>query len=61
MSDELKKQALVSGKENNVVGTPGRGVGTPGRSPARMKAQPLVNSAALGQAQEEEECLNCGA
>lgn len=49
MNEDLKKQA---GKEN---------VGTPGRSPARIKAQPLVNSMALGQAQEEEECLNCGA
>lgn len=54
MSEDLKKKAVIAGKENN--GTPTR----PGYSPARVKAQPLVDSAALGQT-EEEECLNCGA
>lgn len=52
LSEEMKKKAVVSGREK---------IGLPTQSPARIIAQPLVNNATLGQAEEEEECLNCGA
>lgn len=51
-AEEAKKNGVLASKENTL---------TPGRSPARFKAEPLVKSSALGQAEEEEECLNCGA
>lgn len=52
MSEELKKQAVISGKDKN---------GLPTQSPARIMAQLLVNKSTLGQAEDDEECLNCGA
>lgn len=55
LSQDLKEKATIADGKENVVKSL-----TPSRSPVRMKAQPLVNSAALGQT-EEEECLNCGA
>jgi len=61
LSQDLKAKATLSpssvgGKENMANSSL-----MTSRSPARMKAQPLVNNAVLGQAEEEEECLNCGA
>eukprot|EP00934_Nitzschia_sp_Nitz4_P004663 Nitzschia sp. Nitz4//scaffold33_size148984//118528//121159//NITZ4_002944-RA/size148984-processed-gene-0.144-mRNA-1//1//CDS//3329548475//4653//frame0 len=53
----VDKEALAEGNrkalqaKENVVGA----------SPARMPAKPLVTTSALGQAEPEEECLNCGA
>jgi len=46
LNEQMKKQATIS------LVTP---------SPARIVAQPLVNNAILGQAEDDEECLNCGA
>jgi ribonucleoside-diphosphate reductase alpha subunit len=59
ITEDAKKKADIaaSAKEQALTGTPTR----PGYSPARIKAQPLVSGAALGQAEDEEECLNCGA
>lgn len=52
LSEDLKKQAAISGRDK---------IGLPTQSPARIIAQPLVNNATLGQPEDDEECLNCGA
>jgi ribonucleotide reductase alpha subunit len=56
LSQDMKNKASISGGKENVVNSL-----TASQSPARIKAQPLVNSAVLGLASDEEECLNCGA
>ena len=52
VSEDLKKQAAILARDK---------IGLPTQSPARIIAQPLVNNAILGQADDDEECLNCGA
>jgi ribonucleoside-diphosphate reductase alpha subunit len=61
LAEDTKKKAVITpGKENNTLGN------VTNKTPELSKivipeAKPLVDSAALGQAEVEEECLNCGA
>ena len=64
LAEDTKKKAVVTpGKEN------GKLEDSTNKTPVKEgvakanipEAKPLVDSAALGQAEVEEECLNCGA
>eukprot|EP00531_Pseudo-nitzschia_arenysensis_P021425 CAMPEP_0116155022 /NCGR_PEP_ID=MMETSP0329-20121206/22090_1 /TAXON_ID=697910 /ORGANISM="Pseudo-nitzschia arenysensis, Strain B593" /LENGTH=767 /DNA_ID=CAMNT_0003652037 /DNA_START=180 /DNA_END=2483 /DNA_ORIENTATION=+ len=59
LAAETKKKASVSGKENKTANIPP--METLKKKKPILEAKPLVDSATLGQAEEEEVCLNCGA
>ncbi|KAG7346319.1 ribonucleoside-diphosphate reductase [Nitzschia inconspicua] len=60
LAEDTKKKALITpGKENNTLGNLTNK--TPELAKIIPEAKPLVDSAALGQVEDEEECLNCGA
>jgi ribonucleotide reductase alpha subunit len=51
VADQLKKKATIADKENIMVST----------TSVKLGVKPLVDNSALGQTEEEEECLTCGA
>jgi ribonucleotide reductase alpha subunit len=51
VADQLKKKAILADKENSKVST----------TNVISGVKPLVDKSALGQTEEEEECLTCGA
>jgi ribonucleotide reductase alpha subunit len=60
LAEDTKKKAVVTpGKENASANSLNRTPDRPGKH--IPEAKPLVDSAALGQADDEEVCLNCGA
>lgn len=60
-ADTKKKATISSGKENTKATNIPPMETLKGKKPMLMEAKPLVDSATLGQAEEEEVCLNCGA
>lgn len=59
LAEDTKRKAVVTpGKENNTLGNVTNKTPDAKNIP---EAKPLVDSAALGQAEDEEVCLNCGA
>merc|ERR1712087_212144 len=56
LAAETKKKASVSGKENKTANIPP--METLKKKKPILEAKPLVDSATLGQAEEEEVCLN---
>jgi ribonucleotide reductase alpha subunit len=60
LAEDTKKKAVVTpGKENASANSLNKTPDRPGKH--IPEAKPLVDSAALGQADDEEVCLNCGA
>lgn len=59
LAADTKKKASVSGKENKAANIPP--METLKKKKPIFEAKPLVDNATLGQAEEEEVCLNCGA
>jgi len=60
-ADTKKKATISSGKENTKATNIPPMETLKGKKPMLMEAKPLLDSATLGQAEEEEVCLNCGA